>query len=460
MATMPGLPMFAHGQVEGLREKYGMEFRRAYWNETANGGLVARHEREIFPLLRRRHVFSGVELIPPVRLLQRRRDGERGRLCLLQRSGEERGLVLYNNRYAEARGWVKTSAAFAARTGSGKALVQKCLGEGLALPNEEGAFAIFREHLSGLQFIRGCRELWDRGMYAELGAFKCQVFLDFSVVRDGAEGRWARLSAELAGRGVPRMDTALREMELRPVRDPFSALLEMGPTAGAREGADRQKAARQKAVRRFEDFLAAAERMAAGRIDRETASKDFLDRLAGQAALAGAFLWPWTILRPLCGPDVADSPLPSWLEEWMLAPILRDFLLRAAWPVNAAEAAPALIALALRAESLCAAPRGAASPAHRARKAAPRPAPFPWKALLADQAAERFLRVNTFEGTRWFAKESLELLLDLLPATLSLDGFPGPATEPVLKAAAASGYRWDDFLAAISTAPDRGAVPM
>ncbi len=34
MATLPGLPMFAHGQVEGLREKYGMEFRRAYWNET------------------------------------------------------------------------------------------------------------------------------------------------------------------------------------------------------------------------------------------------------------------------------------------------------------------------------------------------------------------------------------------------------------------------------------------
>ena len=30
MATMPGLPMFGHGQVEGFTERYGMEYRRAY----------------------------------------------------------------------------------------------------------------------------------------------------------------------------------------------------------------------------------------------------------------------------------------------------------------------------------------------------------------------------------------------------------------------------------------------
>ena len=29
MATLPGLPMFAHGQMDGLRERYGMEYRRA-----------------------------------------------------------------------------------------------------------------------------------------------------------------------------------------------------------------------------------------------------------------------------------------------------------------------------------------------------------------------------------------------------------------------------------------------
>jgi hypothetical protein len=33
MSTMPGLPMFGHGQIEGFTEKYGMEYRRAYWDE-------------------------------------------------------------------------------------------------------------------------------------------------------------------------------------------------------------------------------------------------------------------------------------------------------------------------------------------------------------------------------------------------------------------------------------------
>ena len=31
MVTMPGLPMFGHGQIEGFTEKYGMEYPRAYW---------------------------------------------------------------------------------------------------------------------------------------------------------------------------------------------------------------------------------------------------------------------------------------------------------------------------------------------------------------------------------------------------------------------------------------------
>ena len=30
MVTMPGLPMFGHGQIEGFTEKYGMEYRKAY----------------------------------------------------------------------------------------------------------------------------------------------------------------------------------------------------------------------------------------------------------------------------------------------------------------------------------------------------------------------------------------------------------------------------------------------
>jgi len=60
LATMPGTPMFGHGQVEGFREKYGMEYRRAYWDEKPDQGVIERHEREIFHLLHRRHLFAEV----------------------------------------------------------------------------------------------------------------------------------------------------------------------------------------------------------------------------------------------------------------------------------------------------------------------------------------------------------------------------------------------------------------
>ena len=65
MITMPGLPMFGHGQIEGYAEKYGMEYRRAYWDESPDPWLVERHEREIVPLLRRRNLFD--ELMDPRR---------------------------------------------------------------------------------------------------------------------------------------------------------------------------------------------------------------------------------------------------------------------------------------------------------------------------------------------------------------------------------------------------------
>src|SRR5690606_28353421 len=58
LATLPGLPMFGHGQIEGLREKYGMEYRRAYWDESPDEGFIRHHENQIFPLLKKRYLFS------------------------------------------------------------------------------------------------------------------------------------------------------------------------------------------------------------------------------------------------------------------------------------------------------------------------------------------------------------------------------------------------------------------
>ncbi|HEV8402166.1 MAG TPA: alpha-amylase family glycosyl hydrolase, partial [Candidatus Limnocylindrales bacterium] len=57
LATLPGLPMIGHGQLEGLTEKYGMEYQRAYRDERPNEGLMAHFDAQIVPLLRERRRY-------------------------------------------------------------------------------------------------------------------------------------------------------------------------------------------------------------------------------------------------------------------------------------------------------------------------------------------------------------------------------------------------------------------
>jgi hypothetical protein len=63
MSTLPGLPMFGHGQIEGYTEKYGMEYRWPRYQENADPWLMERHERQIAPLLKKRAVAAA----PPAR---------------------------------------------------------------------------------------------------------------------------------------------------------------------------------------------------------------------------------------------------------------------------------------------------------------------------------------------------------------------------------------------------------
>jgi hypothetical protein len=44
MATLPGLPMFGHGQIEGFTEKYGMELQAGDTTSGRTNNLVARHQ--------------------------------------------------------------------------------------------------------------------------------------------------------------------------------------------------------------------------------------------------------------------------------------------------------------------------------------------------------------------------------------------------------------------------------
>ena len=59
LATFPGLPMFGHGQIEGYRERYGMDFLQPRFRETPSDEMIDIHQLIIRPLLDNRHKYSG-----------------------------------------------------------------------------------------------------------------------------------------------------------------------------------------------------------------------------------------------------------------------------------------------------------------------------------------------------------------------------------------------------------------
>jgi glycosidase len=205
LATLPGLPMFGHGQVEGFREKYGMEFRMPKMDEQPNEGLIAGHDWKIFPILHRRSLFADVENFFLYDFFTPNGSVDENVFAYSNVFNDERGLVLYHNRFADTKGWIKTSAAYLDK-GTGD-LRQKSLAEALSLPFE--GCVIFKDYVTHLEYIRSCEELWRKGLYVELHAYQHHVFMDWRFVDDE---RWKVVHDALNGAGVESMSAKWDEM--------------------------------------------------------------------------------------------------------------------------------------------------------------------------------------------------------------------------------------------------------
>jgi len=257
LATLPGLPMLGHGQVQGFGEKYGMEFRRAMLDERADPWLVARHEREIFPLLHRRAWFAESDDFLLYDLVTEGGGVDEGVLAYSNGSGTERSLVLYHTRFASTSGRIRESAAYARKAPNGtRRLIRRTLADGLGLPRDPGMFVVFREARTGLEFLRSCGEIWERGLDVSLDAYGTHVYWEFREVADGAAGQWRRLAARLGGEGVSSLDDAMRELQLEPVHVPLRAIFADGLVAAV---IDRAASGSQLDVleRRYATFLEA-----------------------------------------------------------------------------------------------------------------------------------------------------------------------------------------------------------
>jgi hypothetical protein len=218
--------MIGHGQVEGYSEKYGMEFRRALWDEKPDPDLVARHSRQIFPLLHRRWLFAGIEHFHWFDLLN-----DAGQPCedvyayTNNRSGQS-ALVVYQNRFAETGGRLHfSSPMLEPMPGDNRPVRSKTQSESLELPVDANLFVTCRDSASGLEHLFSCQDIAQKGLPIHLAAYQTHVFIDFHCVADDDKGSYRRLWLKLDGAGVYSIQEALEDLRSSPQTQALRDLL-------------------------------------------------------------------------------------------------------------------------------------------------------------------------------------------------------------------------------------------
>ncbi len=216
LATMPGLPMFGHGQIEGFHEKYGMEYQRAYWNEFADEHLVNEHYRRIFPLLKLRYLFSESQYFE---LFDLNNNGSVVESVFAYVNGVDssKALVLYNNQYERAQGHIFHSTAKMVRNEDGSRSSRKIsLAESLNLTAQRSRFVLYQSFVENLTYIIPSMAIFDEGYWASLNGYEVKILLNIREVVD-EDGTYEQLYQMLGGNGTANLENELRAIRLKPL---------------------------------------------------------------------------------------------------------------------------------------------------------------------------------------------------------------------------------------------------
>ncbi|MHA1804489.1 MAG: alpha-amylase family glycosyl hydrolase [Promethearchaeota archaeon] len=439
LVTMPGLPLFGHGQIEGFKEKYGMEYRRAYWNEEIDWDLVKHHEDTIFPLMKKRYLFADVEHF----VLYDFWEGDHVNedvFAYSNRYGNEKALVIYHNKFAETRGYIKNSVAFKG-TKESETLTQTTLAEALDLPKDN--YCIFKDFKTGLEYIRKNADLHEKGLYIELFAYKVYVFMEFQVVRDNEFFHYAKLHEFLGGRGVPNIQEALQQIIYQPLHNALSELLNKNMyekilnmrmiDSNALEEIAAKLHSFFQLVKKYtnrhviDDSIIVEEILTKIKIIKSMELliseisipqdlKRFLIDLPPQDEFENAILLTWNFIHligKLNSKENHERESIYWIEEWRLTEVMRNILEKFKFQnTNEIENAIALIKIMIlyqkwffnidindkKSEHLLI-------------------------QIFGDNLIKSFLKVNQFQGKLWFNAEAFDSLIKWLSLLAIINSF-------------------------------------
>jgi len=302
MATLPGLPMFGHGQIEAFTEKYGMEYKRPRYEETPNHSLVDRHQREIAPLLKNRQLFAESANFALFDFWRDDGTVDENVFAWSNRLGNQAALVVYHNKYASTSGTLHQSAARTDKASG--ALFNVTLHDALGLPSHGDALFAYQDNATGLHYLRYIGEIRSRGFHLSLDAYQYHVFENWREMRSTVEQPWDALCRDLNGTGTWSLDEAMAMFRLRPVHEALRAALDASLLRCYADLVEAESADHASALAHAAEAPCSQEDMLQ---DLEKAGERFLRAALAALEPAGGSIAPWPA-------GDAEEPLPSTKE--------------------------------------------------------------------------------------------------------------------------------------------------
>ncbi|MGB9669169.1 MAG: hypothetical protein ACPL0B_02170, partial [Anaerolineales bacterium] len=431
LATLPGLPMFGHGQIEGFTEKYGMEYRRAYWDEHPDADLVSRHERQIFPLLKKRYLFAEAEHFWLFDFYTSQGHVNEDVFAYTNQARGEHALIVYHNRYATTDGWVRTSCAALRKDPQNgkKLLVQIPIAEALDISNQPNMFTLFRDQISGLQYLIPNQKVWESGLFFHLNAYQCHVFSEFQQIHDTSDGLYRRLAEKLGYTGILDIEKAKLELLLQPIHTALQEILNPGQINWLiqHRSCPNQRPKPEEIEACLDEVktkLIGLERQISIFIQKESVSEKFTERIIPRLRYLlenTNKIFNNDLTEQLCQPDITQwyillgwvfcSQLGAietttekdiatistrWLEDWQLTRIIIDAAQAMQQPDENIDRIVQIIQLLIRYANLEAFFQSEDTVIENLKK---------WS---EDKTFHNLIKVNVYQDIAWFNKEAME----------------------------------------------------
>lgn len=213
-ATLPGVPMLGHGQWEGQRERYGMEYRAPRTSDPISADHVERYDREIAPLLRARHLFAGVADFRWFDAQSGTTAARESAYAFSNAAGSARSLVIALN--SDAAGEITIHhaspavAPFSSLAGApAHPLPASTIADRLGISAPAGDVVELRDAITNRSLLVSTAELTRNGLTVRLPAFGRVVFWGIAQHHSTPSEPWSELAAQAKGELLHDPTTAL-----------------------------------------------------------------------------------------------------------------------------------------------------------------------------------------------------------------------------------------------------------